>query len=390
MAIYSYCNRCRERGEKCQSPDLHRSERAYVWKIYVRPGGRKGIQIKETRLTKEAAKAREREIFVLYEKGELFKDKEKAPRTFGEACDHYTTSYLLPNKQNGELYAVKLFKEELGINRQLENITKEDLTALYQTLRGRMAMASVIRRWVTLQGIFRENSAYIKENPALGIIPKMDRKRADRKKTIYFTDDQYRKLLSVLKREEEKDIVIIFRHTGFRKGDGKALMFEHCDFNMRTIHLLNSKNGEQSSVPMIPLVYERLRAIQKRLGRTTGPVFNMSNTSRWMRQRLKEAGLYKPYPDNLSLHSLRHSFGTYIQRTYKDLKVTQELLRHKTVAMTLRYAHAADEAKRAAAMAASVSPAEDIKEKSVISEAKNEAYGVIPTLYREKSENENS
>ncbi len=84
-------------------------------------------------------------------------------------------------------------------------------------------------------------------------------------------------------------------------------------------------------------------------------MFDMTGIGKRFRARVRAVGLLKPKPDNLTLHSLRHSFGTYLQSSYKDLNITKDLMRHKTVAMTLRYAHASDGAKRAAVLAASVS-----------------------------------
>ncbi len=364
MAVSPYCILCKIHANACQSPDAHRAGRSIVWKIYVKPGGRDGRQIRETRLTKALAEAREREILVSFQKGELFVN-EKPKRTFGEACTHYVEQYLKPNKQFNELYSVAWFQKEIGQAIKLDKIDRNLCIKVYNALKEKGSIASAVRRWCTLYGIFRENSAYLEGNPAKNIIPKRDRKMGQRNKTVYFTNEQYQALIKSIGRGDEIDIIVIFRHTGMRLGDGKALMFEHCDFNMRTIHLVDAKNGEQSSVPMVPEVYDRLRLIQARTGRTTGPVFDMAGIGKRFRERVKAAGLYKPKPDNLTLHSLRHSYGTYLQSTYKDLGITKELMRHKTVAMTLRYAHASDGAKRAAALAASVSEQSDKVEKGV-------------------------
>ena len=48
-----------------------------------------------------------------------------------------------------------------------------------------------------------------------------------------------------------------------------------------------------------------------------------------------EAGIDRPY----HLHALRHYFGTEVYRATRDIRVTQTLLRHRSVSSTMIYAH---------------------------------------------------
>jgi site-specific recombinase XerD len=45
---------------------------------------------------------------------------------------------------------------------------------------------------------------------------------------------------------------------------------------------------------------------------------------------------------------LRHSFATALLAKGVDLRTVQDLMRHKTPAMTMRYAHSTSERRRAA------------------------------------------
>lgn len=218
-----------------------------------------------------------------------------------------------------------------------------------------MQIQSAIRRWTILISIFRENAKWMKNNPAKGIITKSMRKKAHKKKEVYFTDEQYFKLLELAETEEMKDILIIFRHTGFRRGEGKRFTLETIDFTTNTIHVLG-KNGEYDTLPLLPEVRKRVLEIKARRNITTGPILDLTNITKRFRKLVKKAGLYKPYPYNLTLHSLRHSWGTYVQKNYKDINVTQKLMRHKSVLMTQRYAHAAQEMVRSAGLAGSATP----------------------------------
>ena len=50
----------------------------------------------------------------------------------------------------------------------------------------------------------------------------------------------------------------------------------------------------------------------------------------------------------ISWHTLRHSFATALLSNGVDLRTVQDLMRHKTAAMTMRYAHSTSERRRAA------------------------------------------
>ncbi len=52
--------------------------------------------------------------------------------------------------------------------------------------------------------------------------------------------------------------------------------------------------------------------------------------------------------ENFTFRDLRHTFASHLIMRGASLKEVQELLGHKTVTMTLRYAHLAEENKRKA------------------------------------------
>jgi integrase len=53
-------------------------------------------------------------------------------------------------------------------------------------------------------------------------------------------------------------------------------------------------------------------------------------------------------PNGITFHSLRHSFGSLVQQTQRDIRITQQLMNHKSIQMTERYTHSRSEAKMGA------------------------------------------
>lgn len=108
--------------------------------------------------------------------------------------------------------------------------------------------------------------------------------------------------------------------------------------------LVHGKGDRWAAVPTHPLVWSAVRDLP------AGPLTRMTNgapaTAHWVsystRCKLRKAGLA------LSLHRFRHWFGTTIQHHYRDLRVTQTLLRHASPVSTAVYTEVADESRREA------------------------------------------
>ena len=107
------------------------------------------------------------------------------------------------------------------------------------------------------------------------------------------------------------------------------------------IMYVHGKGDRRATVPTHAVVWAMVRDLPP------GPVTFMADgrpaTAHWVshgtRMHLHRIGL------QLSMHRFRHWFGTTIQRQYRDLRVTQEMLRHANPATTAVYTQVTDEAK---------------------------------------------
>jgi len=147
-----------------------------------------------------------------------------------------------------------------------------------------------------------------------------------------------------------KPIVITALHTGFRKSEVLSLTWQHVDFQHRliTVEAAYAKNRETRSVPMTTVLTQTLKAIRINTD-SQAPVFLNSqgkpyrNISTAFKTAVRHAGL-----KGVSVHTTRHTFASRLIKRGVDLKTVQELMGHKHITMTLRYAHLAPGHKRAA------------------------------------------
>ncbi len=138
-----------------------------------------------------------------------------------------------------------------------------------------------------------------------------------------------------------KAVVITALNTGMRKGEILSLTWDNIDLRNGFILLERTKNGERREVPINETLKATLSAIVRRLD--TPYVFYNSETG------TRYVNLHKPFQSALKrakikdfkFHDLRQTFASHLVMAGVDITTIKELLGHKTLTMTLRYAHLA-------------------------------------------------
>lgn len=149
---------------------------------------------------------------------------------------------------------------------------------------------------------------------------------------------------------EEFDIAL---NTGMRKGEQYSLEWPEVHFDRKRIKLDVTKNGSSREIPMNMTSYAAFKSLHKRRphdGRVCqskwGEDLNDSRT--WFELVMEEAAETMPSLKGFTWHCLRHTFISRLVMKGVDLRTVQELAGHKTISMTVRYAHLAPEHTQAA------------------------------------------
>jgi integrase len=158
--------------------------------------------------------------------------------------------------------------------------------------------------------------------------------------------------------EHIKPIVITALNTGMRKGEIFRLTWDEVDLAHGFVLLSKTKNGERREIPInnsLKAVFQRLPRhfveVEKDGQKELVPyVFHDPKTlrpyvdlKRSFATALKNAGI-----TDFHFHDLRHTFASQLVMAGVDLVAVKELLGHKDIKMTLRYAHLAPAHKRKA------------------------------------------
>jgi len=158
----------------------------------------------------------------------------------------------------------------------------------------------------------------------------------------FLTDDEEARLMSKLPASGDRSMLLVALHTGLRRGEQFQLRWCDVDFTTGIITVPRSKHGEARRIPTNDTVRATLGALPSRMRSAwvfpsdTGetPRDGQNFVNRVFRPALAEAGI-----DDFHWHDLRHTFASRLAMAGVDLNTIRELMGHKTLAMTLRYAH---------------------------------------------------
>jgi site-specific recombinase XerD len=135
-------------------------------------------------------------------------------------------------------------------------------------------------------------------------------------------------------------------HTGMRKSEQFTATWEQVDLERGFIYLSMTKNGTDRFVTLnsaAVVVLRRLQERHKELGLPlTSTLFHskreglIKNPRKWFATALEQTKI-----EGVTWHTHRHTFASRLVMAGVDLKTVQELMGHKTIAMTARYAHLA-------------------------------------------------
>jgi len=129
---------------------------------------------------------------------------------------------------------------------------------------------------------------------------------------------------------------VLALNTGLRLSEQYGLLWENVSLSLRMLTIPRSKNGSMRHVPLNQAAIRALEELRKQHDASEFVCGGCREPRRWFELVLTGAGI-----TNFSWHCLRHTFASRLVMAGVDLRTVQELLGHKVIAMTVRYAHLA-------------------------------------------------
>jgi site-specific recombinase XerD len=235
---------------------------------------------------------------------------------------------------------------------QLENGRK--LREIFADMKREGLSGSTVNRFRALVSSiysFALKSGRVRANPCAGV----ERYRENEYRVRYLGDGEEKALRAEIQRkyadrEPEMDLAL---YTGMRRGEQFSLKWEDVDLNtmLLTVHGKTGRRFIEINDGAKKALEELLLTATANGSRPIGSEYVCPETKRdgqrdwrrWLEKAAKAAGV-----KNFHWHDLRHTFASRLVMRGVDLRTVQELLGHKSILMTMRYAHLSKDHRAAA------------------------------------------
>ena len=274
------------------------------------------------------------------------KVKEPEPVKFHEFAKQYVKWSIENKKPSARLRELSIMRslDREFAEKDLHKITPFDIEVWKVKRKKEVKPGTVNRELVVLKGFFTMAVKWgkCKEHPAREV--KLFKGETQRLR--YLMPEEVQELILNCT-DFLKPIVTVAVHTGMRKMELLSLQRNQVNFEQGTITLTDTKNSQRRDIPMNETVKETLKTI-----RGEGPFFIASERKKekpyyWIDTSFHQA-LEKAEIEDFHFHDLRHTFASNLVMAGEDLNTVGELLGHKDLKMTKRYAHLSPKFKKRA------------------------------------------
>lgn len=228
----------------------------------------------------------------------------------------------------------------------LSEIHPKDIMMFQKTLfQKKLSVQSVKNCLSLLRAIYNRAKKY---EIYTGNIPYFEMPTTNNARTRFLTEQEAQILLEALHERSElwHDITLFALYTGMRAGEIFSLIPTSINVAYKTATIYETKNG---TTRIIPLNDISLAIAVKYLQKEQQFLFSnkqINSVSKIFYKTVNKIGLNKNISNNQEkfvFHSLRHTFASWLVQKGIPLQIVSHLLGHKTLKVTMRYAHLAPE-----------------------------------------------
>lgn len=273
--------------------------------------------------------------------------KAKEVKTLSELAEKYipyAETTKAETTTDREQFTMRILMKAFG-DKKLHEITCQGIELYMQKRTQEVKNASVNRELALLRHMLNKaiDWGYLKFNPAQRVKPLKEPPGRDR----HLSDSERERLLDACT-GTLKAIVLTALLTGMRKGELENLTWDDVDLECVEIALKRTKNNEKRYIPISSELYPVLESLRNEnphscyvFSKPDGTAYG--NCRKGFESACKRAGI-----KDFRFHDLRHTFASSLVMEGVDLRTVQELMGHKSIAMTTRYSHVSRPHLRAA------------------------------------------
>lgn len=270
--------------------------------------------------------------------------------TFGELFKEFMERYSKKYKRTwkSDEYDIKRFVPH-WFNRKISTITKREIQLLHDRIGDNNGPYQANRMIIRIRAIYNKARewGWCGSNPTIGI-----KKFKERKRERFIKPDELPRFFIALENEPSdtaKDYVWLSLLTGARKNNVLAMSWSEIDWQLKEWSIPRTKNDEPVTIPLVEKAIDILTARKIKVESEwvfpseTSKTGHFAEPKRAWKRILNRASI-----ENLRIHDIRRTMGSYQAITGASLAIIGKSLGHKSPRSTAIYARLNNDPVRAA------------------------------------------
>ncbi len=305
----------------------------------------------------EAKAARDRRRIAVREGRE---DKAKADTNFKAFVEDRFLPHIETNKSPGTYQSYKWRCDDM-----IEAFGKLDLSQISEigierfkreqlkrkTKRGAEQSAASVNRYLQILASIFTRAEELKLI-SKGDRPKIVTLREDNQRLRYLSTDEEKRLLAAAAAWPHlQDLIIVGLATGLRRDELFSLTKADVDLSLDLVTVIDGKGGKARSVPIDPGGEAHRVLTQLKRESQSDWIFTSPHSGRKLTRvdkSIAEASKLAELDPPITLHVLRHTFGTRLAAAGVDVRTIKELMGHEDLETTMKYIHLVESNKHQA------------------------------------------
>jgi integrase len=330
---------------------IYKQPNSNNWLIEFKVDGKRYRRSSETNIKRKAIRLEEKWRQEIHEgKHQIGKIKML---TIEDAADRYFKAVIQPKNsreksKKAERYCLNVIVRYFSPKTRIDAIQSADIANWRDQMLSSGATPATANRYLaSLRAVL--NRAYsewgaLKMLPQFHLLPLQNHR-------CRFLNQEEEKLILDASKPHLRDLIIILVDTGARLSEALDLKWDNVDLdgpNKESLTLVKTKNGLPRRIPLTTRATKFLLELRRNREDLNKPVFlyhapgtpepvPFKNPHGAWKTALRESGV----DTNLRIHDLRHTFASRLVSKGVPIFDVSKLLGHKSITMTMRYAHLA-------------------------------------------------
>ena len=308
------------------------NKKGVSYRVYIR---RKGLPS----ISKTFSQKKDARDFVIKTEGNKSAHKAFSSRmNFSQLTEMYLSNEYLGTKPQMQKSRLRHWLNHMG-EMPINDIGKEDINSGLDNLPNELSNATINKYKQLASVVFNYGirELGLTENPTRYLRSLPEKKG----RTRYLSDNERKRLFKACRASKWELLyllVLMAITTGARRGELLNLRWSNIDFKKQVAYVQNTKNGEAKVLPLTTDVINELQ------------VFNQNDSSLIFASKITPSKPYVFYKTwkraveeaeliDFRFHDLRHTTASYLAQSGATLLEIADVLGHKQIEVTKRYAH---------------------------------------------------